>query len=238
RLAALMGLRVVFVLTHDSIGVGEDGPTHQPVEHLAGLRIIPGLTVMRPADAVETAECWQAALGRVKGPVALVLSRQTLPSLRDREARENLSARGAYELWAAGCGPAQVTLFATGSEVNVAVAARAVLEEEGIGTRVVSVPSFELFAAQSPAARAEAIGGARVRIAIEAAIRTGWERFIGDDGIFVGMSGFGASAPADVLFPYFGLTPLKVVEAARAAVAGVAAAQVAATARERQRQAD
>ncbi|WP_334176548.1 transketolase [Pseudoxanthobacter sp.] len=224
RLAALMGVRVVFVMTHDSIGLGEDGPTHQPVEHLAGLRIIPGLTVLRPADAVETAECWQAALERAKGPAVLVLSRQSLPALREREARENLTARGAYELRAAGCGPAQVTLFASGSEVSVAVAARAVLEEEGIGTRVVSVPSFELFCAQSPAYRAEVTGTAPVRIAVEAAIRTGWDRFIGDAGHFVGMSGFGASAPAGVLFSRFGITPLKVVEVARAAVARTAGA--------------
>jgi len=215
RLAALMGLRVIHVLTHDSIGLGEDGPTHQPVEHLAALRAIPNLNVFRPCDAVEVMECWKLALESKTTPSALALSRQNTPALRDEPAEENLCARGAYELRPAE-GEAQVTIFATGTEVALAVAARDQLQAEGIGTRVVSVPCFELFEQQSPAYRKAVIGDAPVRVAVEAQIKQGWERFLGEDGQFVGMSSFGASAPAPALYKHFGITTEAVVAAARA----------------------
>ena len=213
RLGALMGVRVVHVMTHDSIGVGEDGPTHQPVEHVASLRAIPNLTVFRPADGVETAECWKLALAAKATPSVMILSRQKVPAVRD-SATENLSARGAYELVAAS-GPAQVTIFASGSEVSVAVAARGLLEAEGVPTRVVSTPCWELFDAQSPTYQAQVIGAAPVRVAVEAGVRQGWDRFIGEHGAFVGMAGFGASAPAEVLFQHFGITAEAVAAAAK-----------------------
>jgi transketolase len=216
RLAALMGVRVVHVLTHDSIGLGEDGPTHQPVEHLAALRAIPNLYVFRPADAVETFECWRAALELKAAPSALALSRQKAPAVRVAPASENLCARGAYELRPASVGEAQVTLFASGTEVGIALAARERLEAEGIGTRVVSTPCWELFDRQDAAYQASVIGRAPVRVAVEAAVRFGWERFIGDGGAFVGMPGFGASAPAETLYQAFGITPEAVVAAAKA----------------------
>ena len=214
RLGALMGVRVVHVMTHDSIGVGEDGPTHQPVEHVGSLRMIPNLNVYRPADAVEAAECWKLALSTKATPSVMALSRQKVPAVRD-SATENLSARGAYELLAAS-GPAQVTIFASGTEVSVAVAARAKLEAEGLPTRVVSTPCWELFDAQSPAYQAQVIGEAPVRVAVEAGVRQGWERFIGEQGVFVGMTSFGASAPAEVLFGHFGITGEAVAAKARA----------------------
>ncbi|SHO62365.1 transketolase [Pseudoxanthobacter soli DSM 19599] len=214
RLAALMRLRVVHVMTHDSIGLGEDGPTHQPVEQLAGLRAIPNMLVLRPADAVETAECWQIALENRTGPSVLALSRQALPALRTVHEPANLSARGAYELRPAA-GEALVSLFATGSEVAVAVAAKELLDAEGIPARVVSVPSFELFERQSAERRREVVGDAPVKVGIEAAVRLGWDRLIGDDGLFVGMTGFGASAPAGVLYRHFGITAAAVADAAR-----------------------
>ncbi len=216
RLAALMRLRVIHVFTHDSIGVGEDGPTHQPVEHLAALRAMPNLNLFRPADAVETAECWELALTAHNTPSALALTRQNLPLLRTKPGDENLCARGAYELQPAACGPAKVTLLATGSEVQVAVAARARLESEGIATRVVSMPCWELFDAQKTAYKDAVLGPGTVRIAIEAAASFGWERYLGADGTFIGMTGFGRSAPAEALFEYYGITPDAVVRTARA----------------------
>lgn len=205
RLAALMGERVIHVLTHDSIGLGEDGPTHQPVEHLAALRAIPNLLVMRPCDTVETAECWQIALQSTDRPSALILSRQNLPLLRSDATAENRSVEGAYEILAAS-GPAQVSLFATGSEVSLAVEAAKLLEAQGVPTRVVSIPSFELFLERPAAERAKVIGDAPAKVAVEAAIRMGWDAIVGSDAAFVGMTSFGASAPAKELFAHFGIT--------------------------------
>jgi transketolase len=210
RLAALMGVRVIQVLTHDSIGLGEDGPTHQPVEHLAALRAIPNLAVFRPADAVETFECWKAALQNAAGPSAMALSRQKTPAVRTKPAAENLSARGAYEL-AAADGQAQATLFASGTEVAIALAARDQLQAQGVPTRVVSVPCMDLFEAQTPAYQREVVGDTPARVAIEAGVRQGWDRFIGPNGGFVGMTGFGASAPYETLYREFGITPEAVV---------------------------
>jgi transketolase len=214
RLGALMGIRVIHVMTHDSIGVGEDGPTHQPVEHVASLRAIPNLNVFRPADAVEAAECWKLALEARKTPSVMALSRQKVPAVRTVVAGENLSARGAYQLAGAGL-PAQVTIFASGTEVSVAMAARDLLEAEGIGARVVSTPCWELFDAQPADYRAQVIGETDVRVAVEAGVRQGWERFIGENGAFVGMTGFGASAPAEVLYKHFGITAEAVAAAAK-----------------------
>ncbi len=214
RLGALMGVRVVHVMTHDSIGVGEDGPTHQPIEHLASMRAMPNLNVFRPADAVETAECWKVALQSKKTPAFMALSRQKVPAVRD-SAPENLSAKGAYELKAAS-GEAKVTIFASGTEVSIAVAAQGLLEAEGVPTRVVSTPCWELFDAQPEAYRQATIGKAPVRVAVEAAAGFGWERFIGENGAFVGMHGWGASAPADRLYKEFGITAEAVAAAAKA----------------------
>jgi transketolase len=215
RLAALMGVRVIHVGTHDSIGLGEDGPTHQPVEHLASLRAMPNLNVFRPADAVETAECWKTALGSQTTPSVMALSRQKVPPVRIDPIGENLSSRGAYQLAAAGL-PAQVTIFASGSEVSIAMAARGILEADGIGARVVSVPCFELFEAQPADYQQAVIGESEVRIAVEAGVRMGWDRFIGTGGAFVGMTGFGASAPDKALYEHFGITPQAVANAAKA----------------------
>jgi transketolase len=213
RLAALMGTGVVYVMTHDSIGLGEDGPTHQPVEHLAALRAIPNMRVFRPCDAVEVTECWELALNRVDGPTVLALTRQNLPQLRTSAPNDNPCAHGAYELVAAQ-GEAKVSLFASGSEVEIAVAAQKQLAERGIPSRVVSVPSLELLLAQ-PAERQKAvIGNAPVKVAIEAAVRWGWDAVIGQDGEFIGMNGFGASAPAKDLFKHFGITAEAAVNAA------------------------
>jgi transketolase len=213
RLAALMGQRVIHVLTHDSIGLGEDGPTHQPVEHLAALRAIPNLLVFRPCDAIETVECWQLALEAKGTPSVLALTRQNLPLLRKDADAANMCAAGAYEI-AAASGKAQVSLFATGSEVSLAVEAKKLLDAQGIATRVVSVPCFELFLQQPESVRRAVIGDAPVRIGIEAAIRQGWDAIIGSEGLFVGMTGFGASAPAKDLFRHFGITPEAVAAAA------------------------
>jgi len=215
RLGALMGVRAIHVLTHDSIGLGEDGPTHQPVEHLAALRAIPNLLVFRPADTVEAMECWQAALEHKTSPSAMALSRQKTPAVRTVAASENLSARGAYEIKAAD-GEAKVTLFGSGTELALALDAAKALEAEGVATRVVSVPCFELFFQQDAAYQAEIIGRGTVRVAIEAAVQQGWERFIGEDGAFIGMTGFGASAPAEILYQQFGITTDAVVAAAKA----------------------
>ncbi|WP_337997128.1 transketolase [Oleispirillum naphthae] len=209
RLAALMGLRVVYVMTHDSIGLGEDGPTHQPVEHLASLRAMPNLLVMRPADAVETAECWAAALEQTNRPSVLALSRQNLPTLRTAHTVENLCAKGGYVI-AEAPGPRAATLIATGSEVALAVEAAKALNAEGIATAVVSLPCWELFDAQPEGYRAAVLGGSGVRVAIEAGVGMGWERYVGD-GPIVAMPGFGASAPADKLFEHFGFTVDNVV---------------------------
>ena len=212
RLAALMGAGVIYVMTHDSIGLGEDGPTHQPVEHLAALRAIPNMRVFRPCDSIEVAECWELALNRIDAPTVLVLTRQNLPQLRTTAPNENPCLHGAYELVAAQ-GEAKATLFASGSEVEIAVAAQKQLAERGIQSRVVSVPSLELLLAQ-PAERREAIiGKAPIKVAIEAAVRWGWDAVIGPDGDFVGMHSFGASAPAKDLFKHFGITAEAVVNA-------------------------
>jgi transketolase len=212
RLAALMGTGVVYVMTHDSIGLGEDGPTHQPVEHLAALRAMPNMRVFRPCDAVEVAECWELALNRIDGPTVLALTRQNVPQLRTSVPADNPCSHGAYELVAAQ-GEARVSLFASGSEVEIAVNAQKQLAERGIAARVVSVPSLELLLAQ-PAERQQAvIGNAPVKVAIEAAVRWGWDAVIGHDGIFVGMHGFGESGPAKDLFKHFGITAEAAVNA-------------------------
>ncbi len=213
RLSALMGQRVVYVMTHDSIGLGEDGPTHQPVEHLSALRAILGLLVFRPADAMEAAECWELAL-EASAPSILALSRQNLPALRTEFSAENRAAKGAYTI--AGDADADAVIFATGSEVAIAVEAQKQLTEQGVSARVVSVPSMELFAQQSDAYRAEIIGKAKARVAVEAGIEMSWNKLLGDKGRFVGMNSFGASGPIDKLYEHFGITPKAVVEAVTA----------------------
>jgi transketolase len=211
RLSALMGQRVIYVLTHDSIGLGEDGPTHQPVEHLAGLRAMPNLNVFRPADAIETAECWELALASRKTPSVLSLSRQNLPTL-DRPIDENLSARGAYVLREPS-GARDVTLLATGSEVEIALAAADMLATQGLRAAVVSMPCWELFEARPASYRASVLGTAP-RVGVEAAARLGWDRWLGERGAFIGMNGFGASAPAADLYDHFGITAEAVAAAA------------------------
>jgi len=217
RLAALMGAHAIYVFTHDSIGLGEDGPTHQPVEHLASLRAMPGLRVYRPADAVETAECWELALKAKAGPQLLALTRQNLPTLRTAHTDENRSARGAYELLPAD-GAAEVTLMATGSEVSLAVEARALLKAQGIAARVVSMPCWELFEEQSETYRDSTIGRGTVRVAVEAGVRLGWDRYIGRKGRFVGMHSFGSSGPYKDVYEHFGITAEAVAQAARDAL--------------------
>jgi transketolase len=211
RLSSIMEQRVIYVMTHDSIGLGEDGPTHQPVEHLAALRAIPGLLVLRPADAVETLECWQIALETKDKPSILALSRQNLPALRTEHVKENLSAKGAYKI--AGDDTADAVIFATGSEVAIAVDALPLLKDKGISAKVVSVPSMELLAKQPDAYRAALYGNAKARVAIEAGIEMSWSKLLGDKGRFVGMHSFGASGPIDDLYKHFGLTTEAVVEA-------------------------
>jgi transketolase len=213
RIAALSHTPVIYVMTHDSIGLGEDGPTHQPVEHLAALRAMPNMRVFRPADAVETAECWHLALENTTGPTVLALSRQNLTPVRTSPQSDNLCRHGGYELIAAK-GKAKVSLFASGSEVEIAVAAQKELAGRGIAARVVSVPSLELLLAQPADRRKAIIGSAPLNIGIEAAVRFGWDAVIGPDGIFIGMSSFGASAPAKALYKHFGITAEAVVEAA------------------------
>jgi transketolase len=213
RLGALMGIRVIHVMTHDSIGLGEDGPTHQPVEQVASLRAMPNLLVFRPADAIETAECWKLALQAKTSPSIMALSRQKTPPVRTSAG--DLSAKGAYELAPAN-GAARVTIFSSGTEVAVAMQARDLLQAEGVPTRVVSTPCWELFEAQTEKYRADVIGKAPVRVAVEAGVRQGWERFIGEEGAFVGMSSFGASAPYERLFKEFGITAEAVAAAAKA----------------------
>ena len=215
RLAAIMKKRVIHVMTHDSIGLGEDGPTHQPIEHLAALRAIPNLLVLRPADAVETAECWEIALREKRRPTVMALSRQNLATLRVDHSEANFSARGAYVLRESD-GRAQVTFLATGSEVEIAVAARDILQRQNIGARVVSMPSTELFDEQDDDYRARTLRSDTVKVAIEAASPFGWERYIGPSGAFVGMHGFGASAPYKELYKGFGITAEAAAEAALA----------------------
>jgi transketolase len=222
RLAAMMGLPVSFVFSHDSIGIGRNGPTHQPVEYLAALRAIPNMLVLRPADAAEAAECWEIALAHRSGPCCLIFARQPLPPVRGEpmhsergDASENRSHRGAYVLAEAEGGARRTSILATGSEVAVALAARDLLQAEGVPTAVVSMPCWELFEQQGRAYRDAVIGEGTVRVAVEAAVRQGWDRYIGPDGGFVGMSGFGASGAEDELFTYFGITPAQVAAAVR-----------------------
>ena len=217
RLAALMGQRVIYVFTHDSIGVGEDGPTHQPIEHLAALRAIPNLHVFRPADAIETAECWELALKNTKGPSMLALTRQNIATSRTTHIDENMSARGAYEI-APAEGGAKVTFLATGSEVEIAMAARALLKADGIAARVVSMPNWKLFEQQDAIYRDAVLGKGTVRVGIEAGVREGWDRYIGSQSPFIGMSTFGASAPAKDVYKHFGITAEAAADAARKAL--------------------
>jgi transketolase len=213
RLAGLMGIRSIFVMTHDSIGLGEDGPTHQPVEHLAACRVIPNVITMRPCDAVEAAECWQIALESKTSPSILVLTRQKLKPARLKFEAKNLCSLGAYEI-ASSAKKSKAVIFASGSEVEIAMEAKAMLDKKGIATRIVSVPSMELFERQSKAYKAKVLGTEKTRIAIEAGVRQGWDRFIGTEGKFIGMTGFGASAPAEKLYEHFGITAKAVVKAA------------------------
>jgi transketolase len=212
RLAALSGIPALYVMTHDSIGLGEDGPTHQPVEHLASLRAMPNLRVFRPCDAIETAECWQLALEKRDGPTLLALTRQTLAPMRRIPVSGNPCAAGAYELFPASA-QARVALFASGSEVEIAREAQIRLESKSIPTRLVSVPSLDLFLARPAAERRTVIGEAPIRVGVEAAVRFGWDSVIGEDGIFIGMTGFGASAPYKTLYQHFGITAEAIVEA-------------------------
>ena len=212
RIAALAGIPVIYVMTHDSIGLGEDGPTHQPVEHLAALRSMPNMRVFRPADAIETAECWQLALERIDGPTVLALTRQNLAPARTTPNASNLCAQGAYEVSSA-TGTARATIFASGSEVEAAIKAQALLKDRNIAARVVSVPSLELFLTQPAAARHAVIGDAPIKIAVEAAVRFGWDAIIDSDGLFVGMHSFGASAPYKDVYANFGITAEAVADA-------------------------
>ncbi len=215
RLSALMRQRVIYVMTHDSIGLGEDGPTHQPVEHLAAMRVMPNIKVFRPCDAVETAECWQLALLNGDGPSILALTRQKLKPARLSFSPKNLCALGAYEV-ASAAKKSKAVIFASGSEVEIALEAKALLDKSGTPTRVVSVPSMELFEAQGKVYREKLLGTEKIRIAVEAGVRTGWDRFIGTGGKFIGMTGFGASGPAEQLYKHFGITAKAVVKAAKA----------------------
>ena len=216
RLSALMGKRVIYVLTHDSIGLGEDGPTHQPVETLAMLRSMPNFNTMRPCDVVETAECWEIALKSSKTPTGMILTRQGLVHQRTGHSDENLSAKGAYVLHDAEGGERKVTILATGSEVEIAASAREMLQADGIPTAVVSMPCWELFDAQSDAYRKSVLGDGTVKVGVEAAMRFGWDKYVGPDGGFVGMNSFGASAPATELYKHFGITAENVVAEAKA----------------------
>lgn len=217
RLGALMGTPVIHVMTHDSIGLGEDGPTHQPVEHLASFRAMPNINVFRPADGVETAECWELALARTDGPSMMVLTRQGLAPARSGDVSENKSAKGGYVLSEAE-GDAQLVIVATGSEVEIALAAQESLKAEGIAARVVSLPCWEIFAEQDEAHIDDVLGGDLPKLAVEAGVRTGWDQWIGRKGGFVGMNSFGASAPYKDLFKHFGITAEGVVAAAKALV--------------------
>jgi transketolase len=223
RLSAVMGLRVVYVMTHDSIGLGEDGPTHQPVEHLAMLRATPNINLFRPADSVETAEAWEIALTSTNTPSVLALTRQNVPTLRTKHTNQNLTARGAYVL-AEADHKRRAILMATGSEVAIAMEAKALLEAKGIGVRVVSMPCFELFAAQDDAYRRKVLPAGPVRVGVEAAVRQSCDRWLmGERGserksAFVGMDSFGASAPAEDLYKHFGITAQAVADEALALI--------------------
>jgi transketolase len=208
------------VFSHDSIGIGKNGPTHQPVEVLASLRAMPNMLVLRPADAVEAAECWEIAMERRNGPSTLVFARQTLPHVRRMHTSANLSRRGAYVLAEADGGVRQVTLLATGSEVAIALAARDLLQEAGTPTAVVSMPSWELFEEQDDGYRTSVLGAGTVRVGCEAAMRFGWDRWLGERGGFVGMTGFGASGPADRLYQHFGITAEALAETAKQLMRG------------------
>ncbi len=212
RMAALSKIPAIYVMTHDSIGLGEDGPTHQPVEHLASLRAMPNMRVFRPADVVETAECWQLAVEKRDGPTMLALTRQALPQVRREHSEANLCATGAYELSPASSAKPQVSIFASGSEVEIALAAQKLLAEKQVDARVVSVPSLELFLQQPERVRRRILGSAPIKVAVEAAVRFGWDAVIGPDGIFVGMKSFGASGPYKELYKHFGITPEAIVE--------------------------
>jgi transketolase len=223
RMAALMGLPVKFVFSHDSIGIGKNGPTHQPVEILASLRALPNMLVMRPADAAEAAQCWAIALEHRGGPVSLVFARQVLPNVqRPSTGDDNPCSRGAYLLRDGEGGPRRITLLATGSEVALAVQARQELQARGLPTAVVSMPCWELFELQDAAYRQAVLGSGSVRIGVEAALRFGWERWLGERGAFVGMSGFGASGPAETLYAHFGITADAIVERALEEIANAA----------------
>ncbi|MCX7597296.1 MAG: transketolase, partial [Armatimonadetes bacterium] len=218
RLAAMMGLRVIYVFTHDSIGVGEDGPTHQPIEQLAALRAIPNLTVIRPSDAAETAQAWRAALLNKTGPTALILTRQKLPAV-ERAAGVGAEGllRGAYVVWQSGAARPQILLLATGSEVAPAVEAARILAAEGIAARVVAMPSWQLFEAQTRKYRNSVLSpGVRARLAVEAGVRLGWDRYVGPRGDVICMTRFGASAPESVLMKQFGFSAENIAARARA----------------------
>jgi len=215
RLAALMGIRVIYIFSHDSVGVGEDGPTHQPIEQLIGLRSVPGLVTIRPADATETVEAWRIAVSRCNGPTALITSRQSLPVLDRAElAPADGARRGAYVLWEASTSP-EVIIIGTGSEVHIALEAGLGLKEKGVAARVVSMPSWELFDAQ-PEEYCDSILPPKIkaRISIEAATTLGWHRYVGLDGVAIGVDHFGASAPGKVIYEHFGLTARHVMDEA------------------------
>jgi transketolase len=216
RLAALMQQRVIYVMTHDSIGVGEDGPTHQPVEQLAAMRAMPGILIFRPCDPVETAEAWEIALNKKDGPSFLALTRQNVATSRSEVTDNNLTAHGAYEI--ARADNAQVTFFASGSEVELAMQARELLKADGIAARVVSMPCWSLFEKQDATYRDAVIGKSPVKVAIEAGVREGWDRYIGPNGIFIGMHSFGASAPYKDVYKHFGITAEAAADAARKAI--------------------
>jgi transketolase len=222
RLAALMQIRTIFVMTHDSIGLGEDGPTHQPVEQLAALRAIPHLAVYRPGDPVETAECWELILDAPRQAALIALSRQPMPLLRREPGTENRSAKGAYVLLEAE-GERKLTILATGSELQLAVAARDILQAQGIPTAVVSMPCRLLFEQQDADYRKSVLGSGRARVAVEAAVELGWERYIGLEGRFVGMHGFGASGKIADVYKKFDITTEAVVRAAHETLEEVAA---------------
>lgn len=218
RMSALMRLPVIFIFSHDSIGIGKNGPTHQPVEILASLRAMPHLLVMRPADAVEAVECWESALENKGGPVCLVFARQVLPNVRQKATPDNLSSRGAYVLAAESQAPRQVTLLATGSEVDIALSAKLELEKQGISTAVVSMPCWALFEKQDASYRETVLCPGTCTVGIEAAVKFGWERYLGDYGLFIGMSDFGLSGPPNELYEHFGITCEAVVRAAHASL--------------------
>jgi transketolase len=219
RLAAMMQIRTTFVMTHDSIGLGEDGPTHQPVEHLAALRAIPHLSVYRPGDPVETAECWELILDQPRRAALLALSRQPMPLLRRDNGLENRCARGAYVLVDSEGGPRQLTLMATGSELQLAVEARHIMQKEGVPTAVVSMPCWLLFEEQDSAYRKSVLGETHARVAVEAAVQQGWDRYLGFDGHFIGMRGFGESGKIADVYKKFDITTEAVVRASREIVA-------------------